>query len=209
MSLTRNQRKAQTRENLLVAARGCFEATGYVATGVADVAKAAGVAHGTLYVHFKNKEALLDALLDVFNQRVADEVTDAIAAVTVDRQPRQLVRAAGEAFLDTWHSERGMVPAYVSRMTTYESASVEALRDGVNPPVYGLLLRILQLEAARRGRHDAHLGLIAQGLLSMWLRIGLQALFNPEVTRTAALETLTDLTLGGLDQALSPSGSTP
>ncbi len=33
--------------------------TGVAKTGVGDVAKAAGVAHGTFYVHFENKDAVV------------------------------------------------------------------------------------------------------------------------------------------------------
>ena len=56
---TRKEQKAATRIDLLAAARRTFMSTGVAKTGVGDVAKAAGVAHGTFYVHFENKDAVV------------------------------------------------------------------------------------------------------------------------------------------------------
>ena len=44
------------------AAVTCFLERGYHQTGVRDIAKQAEVSLGNLYIHFKGKEALLDAL---------------------------------------------------------------------------------------------------------------------------------------------------
>jgi AcrR family transcriptional regulator len=55
--LTKRQLRAvETGEQLLVAARETFEARGYAATTVGAITKAADTAHGTFYLHFKNKE---------------------------------------------------------------------------------------------------------------------------------------------------------
>lgn len=54
--------KAQTRERILQAARERFAAHGYEASTTRDIADAAGIAHGTLFNYFPNKEAILAAL---------------------------------------------------------------------------------------------------------------------------------------------------
>lgn len=51
-----------TRDKLLTAARALFLAKGYFATGTDDILQAAGVQRGSLYHHFKDKAALLDAV---------------------------------------------------------------------------------------------------------------------------------------------------
>jgi AcrR family transcriptional regulator len=56
--------KAQrTREAILVAAAGRFGAQGYQRTTVADVAEAAGVSLGTVYQYFRDRSALVAALV--------------------------------------------------------------------------------------------------------------------------------------------------
>ncbi len=49
----------RTRVAILETARGLFAEAGYRGTSVADIAEAAGLAPGTIYVHFKNKADLL------------------------------------------------------------------------------------------------------------------------------------------------------
>lgn len=49
---------AQHREAILDAALECFSKRGFDATRVEDIARLAGVAKGSVYTHFKDKEAL-------------------------------------------------------------------------------------------------------------------------------------------------------
>jgi AcrR family transcriptional regulator len=51
-----------TRDKLLIAARTLFLARGYFATGTDDILQAASVQRGSLYHHFKDKAALLEAV---------------------------------------------------------------------------------------------------------------------------------------------------
>jgi AcrR family transcriptional regulator len=61
--LTRAQQKAETREKLLRAARLLFERHGFEGTTMRLLAKETGLAPGTVFVHFKDKHALLAATL--------------------------------------------------------------------------------------------------------------------------------------------------
>lgn len=56
---TRAAQKADTRAALLDAGRACFADAGFEGTTLAQVAKRAGVAVGTVYVHFPDKATLL------------------------------------------------------------------------------------------------------------------------------------------------------
>ena len=60
---TQKERNAETRRRLLSAAREVFAEKGYPHASVADIVKRAGRAHGSFYLHFANKEAVLQALL--------------------------------------------------------------------------------------------------------------------------------------------------
>ncbi|WP_433723191.1 TetR/AcrR family transcriptional regulator [Nocardia sp. CA-129566] len=61
---TQKERNAETRRRLLSAAREAFAENGYANATVADIVKRAGRSHGSFYLHFTNKEAALQALLE-------------------------------------------------------------------------------------------------------------------------------------------------
>lgn len=63
-SRLREQQAAQTRRAVVDAARQLFEARGWSATGMRDVAAAAGVALETVYSHFSSKAGVLRAVVD-------------------------------------------------------------------------------------------------------------------------------------------------
>lgn len=60
----REQRKALTRSELLLAGRKLFSARGLYESSVEDLASAAGIAKGTLYQYFSNKEELIQAVVE-------------------------------------------------------------------------------------------------------------------------------------------------
>ena len=59
----RAERAAERRAAIIEAAMDEFIARGFAATRLDDVAKRAGVAKGTIYLHFKDKEALFQELI--------------------------------------------------------------------------------------------------------------------------------------------------
>jgi len=59
---TQAERRAQTREKLLNAAKTLFEKQGFEATLIDQVVKKANVAKGTFYQHFDSKLEILIAL---------------------------------------------------------------------------------------------------------------------------------------------------
>jgi AcrR family transcriptional regulator len=61
------------RSRILHAAREIFKEKGYAAARMSDIAERAGVAVGSIYLHFKTKEALCAALGDEVNKRILNE----------------------------------------------------------------------------------------------------------------------------------------
>jgi AcrR family transcriptional regulator len=59
----RAARAAERREAIIEAALDEFIARGFTATRLDDVAKRAGVAKGTIYLHFKDKESMFEELI--------------------------------------------------------------------------------------------------------------------------------------------------
>lgn len=68
--LSRQERKARTRDQLIEAAAAVFASRGYEATSLDDVAAAAGYTKGAVYSNFRNKEDLFFALID---RRIAEQ----------------------------------------------------------------------------------------------------------------------------------------
>jgi TetR/AcrR family fatty acid metabolism transcriptional regulator len=61
------------RGRIMAAARKRFEKFGYRATSIALIARDAGIAVGTVYLYFKNKEQILTALFKESNSRWMEE----------------------------------------------------------------------------------------------------------------------------------------
>ncbi len=194
---TRAARKAETRVLLRDTARDLFAADGFEGTSIGAITKAAGVAHGTFYVHFASKDALLDELLAEFNEGLARRL--APLWMQAEGPLRERVEATARLFLDTWREHQGFVEVYAQHAAA--GLRVEQLRDGINPPAAQLLTAALVQLGQVRPIPEPEL--IAHGLLAAWLRIGLQHLFG-DVDRESAAAALVHLTLGALGPAESP-----
>src|SRR5260221_10106022 len=60
---SRAERAAERRAAIVQAAMDEFIARGFAATRLDDIAKRAGVAKGTIYLHFKDKESMFEELI--------------------------------------------------------------------------------------------------------------------------------------------------
>ena len=72
--------KAERRRAILAAALTVFARHGFAGTRLEDVARQAGVAKGTLYLHFADKEALFRGLVE---QNIAPILSEADAAIAL------------------------------------------------------------------------------------------------------------------------------
>jgi AcrR family transcriptional regulator len=96
---------ARTRELLIAAGVEVADREGLAGLSVNRVVAEAGVAKGTFYVHFKDREAFLDALHGRFHQRVLDAAERATAGVPPGAERLWL---ASEAYLDVALRERAI-----------------------------------------------------------------------------------------------------
>lgn len=55
--------KGSTKQEILDAALELFSVQGYEATSISQLAEAVGIRKASLYSHFENKQAILDALM--------------------------------------------------------------------------------------------------------------------------------------------------
>src|SRR5215475_13263170 len=75
---------ASKRDAILRAAIDVFASKGYFNAQVADVARAAGVAAGTVYLYFKGKD---DLLVSIFERSMREGLTKGRAAVAPGARP--------------------------------------------------------------------------------------------------------------------------
>jgi AcrR family transcriptional regulator len=90
--MTREQRKAQTRERLLDAARSVFASSGFHGASVEEIASVAGFSTGALYSNFDGKEDLFLVLMEREIEEHSREIAEAVA-----RRTSVAERAAGGA----------------------------------------------------------------------------------------------------------------
>src|SRR5215218_9570395 len=96
---TQAQRRDETREALIAAARELFTERGYDAVGTEEIVRAAGVTRGALYHHFRDKAGLLEAAYE----RIEAESTERVARIVLGSElhsPLEAMKAGVEAFLD-------------------------------------------------------------------------------------------------------------
>lgn len=196
---SRAQKKAETRKSLKEAALACFAERGYRETQVGDIAKRARVAHGTFYVHFETKEILVDELLGEFNQALVARLEKAWREHGA-ADPQRTARRLAEVCLEHWSREKQLLAAFAERVGS--STSLPALRDGISPPVATFLAEHLREVSALSGVELREAELVAQALLGLWTRVGLQYLFGPRISKQVAVDLLATMSLGALAAVL-------
>lgn len=65
---------ANSREKILIAARGCFARQGFAGTSMNDIQMACGFSRGNLYHHFKTKEEIVHIIISQNLGRFCDQV---------------------------------------------------------------------------------------------------------------------------------------
>lgn len=95
----RERQKAETRECLYRAALKLFAERGLAATTVEDITKAAGVAKGTFFNHFRAKEEVFSVFIEIQVAKVASAVQNARQARDSTKAVlHQLFRRLAEEF---------------------------------------------------------------------------------------------------------------
>ena len=92
MGTRRRARGGNKRDRILDAAVRVFARKGFYATRVSEVAKAAGVADGTIYLYFKSKDALLVSLFEHRVERLLTFLSTALPeAATASEKLKRII----------------------------------------------------------------------------------------------------------------------
>jgi AcrR family transcriptional regulator len=192
------RRRERTRQELLAAAAGVLAHKGLHHTKISDIAAAADVGVGTFYLHFADKEALFDAVVEDAVRRMKTTVDAARAAA---KDPRAQMRAAMVAFFRFARENRevfrivfGHAAAYndlIHRAQGLFIADIEkTVRDGIASGAFASLPPAIVAQAM--------VGMATQ-IISWWTA-------HDTVPIDALIETTTTLALSGMTPAASKEG---
>lgn len=130
-------RGRRTRSALLDAAREVFEAKGYPATRMSDIADAASVAHGTVYTYFEDKAAVFTAVVNELTDQLESEWR--VGAETAD--PVTRIAEANRRYLDSFNAHAPLLriveqvsttePEYRNLLTDFRQRYVERAVAGI------------------------------------------------------------------------------
>src|SRR5688572_1888823 len=100
---------AAKRDAILRAAIDVFAERGYFNAQVADVARAAGVAAGTVYLYFLSKD---DLLVSIFERTVRDTLNEGRAAVAGVTDPAERLRRFAHLHLGMLGRDRNLAVVF-------------------------------------------------------------------------------------------------
>src|SRR5688572_19441690 len=101
--------RADKRDAILRAAIDVFAGHGFFNAQVADVARAAGVAAGTVYLYFEGKD---DLLVSIFERTMRDAIAEGRAAVAPVADPVEQLRTVARVHLDRMGRDRSLAVVF-------------------------------------------------------------------------------------------------
>jgi AcrR family transcriptional regulator len=139
--LRRNEKHIVTKRRLVAAAIKVVGKYGYAGASVARITAEAGVAQGTFYLHFENRQVLLDQLLPIVGQEVIQAVRERTAnALSEEQQEVERCRAffdvlqeVPEFFRIQNEAELFAPEAYNKHIDGVVAGYVRALKRGFDP----------------------------------------------------------------------------
>src|SRR5690349_13733346 len=142
----RGDRAGDKRERILVAAERIFARHGFFAARVSEIAKEAGVADGTIYLHFKSKDDLLISLFENRMRQVNEDLRKAIA----DLAPAAQLRAFIHTYLQLVSDE----PTVAEVLTIELRQSSKFMKEYDNPQFADFLRMLGGVIAAAQDRGE-------------------------------------------------------
>jgi AcrR family transcriptional regulator len=107
-----DRRKTLNQDQIMLCAMEVFSEIGYMKATVKDITTRANVGHGTFYHYFKNKNHLLDRLVDELLEKVDKDVQPKNVSITL----YEAMRMEAQKILDFYNHNRGVLLALKEAM---------------------------------------------------------------------------------------------
>lgn len=199
----RSAAKAETRRLVLGAAQSLLRETGVEGCTMRRIGERAGVAPATVLVHFKNKVALLEAVLC---EAIEAQFEAATASLPTDGGFGGRFVHLAAAFLSLYHEDRDLYRALI-RDTSFEPENVDSPIGALNKRFLGFVAREVGKEQrAGRVRPTADPVMAASALFSLYLGTLMHFLRTPELEPATAVALLRVMVSDFLNGILTSGG---
>jgi AcrR family transcriptional regulator len=197
----KQERAARTRVEILEAAITLFARRGFLATTMAELAKAIRMTPGALYWHFPTKEDLLLAAIEELHQRFLNEFLDLLAEHRKLGAREQLVSFLNrtQQFL-RYHREYGIFFGMVAAESAESNERVaEALREKLDLYVHVAAGIIRYGQKKNEFRMDIDPLHTAHGMMSAYIGLLVhQNLFRSTLAYDPTVAALDKLVINGI-----------
>jgi AcrR family transcriptional regulator len=186
--LTRADRKAQTREQLLEAAARVLAHKGYAGASVDDIAEEAGFTVGALYSNFGSKQNLV---LAAFERHCDQDLAQVQALLGSDLALEEQLDAVTRQFgdLDDQHRRWWLLSMELWLYAQRDPAARERLA-ALRNKVRHTIADALQRQAERTGRPlEVPASDLAAAMLGLWQGLMLQRLADPDAVSPESIGT--------------------
>jgi AcrR family transcriptional regulator len=163
---------------ILAATRRLMEEKGVDSLTMDEIAQAAGVAKGTIYLYFQGKDELVQALLSQVGENIALDLEAILARL--DPPPDKL-RQVVILLLQYVEQERELFPIYLRELVRYKSnrAALSPSLQEHEERIVGLLTRLFTEGIASRNFINVNPGLLAYVLKGMVRAVGYYQMTGP------------------------------
>jgi AcrR family transcriptional regulator len=178
-SSRRSTRKGKlTRSRLVLAAKEVFEEDGLFEARIADIAKRAGVSHGTFYTYFTSKQEIFREVALKVDETLGAPLGDVILDRSSSATPRERIRQALHFYLERYRQE-ARIMGVIEQVTRYDPVlravradRIERERKLVAGSIERLQRQGLVDSALNPTIAAAALGSMVQRFPEMWLTEG-------------------------------------
>ncbi len=204
-SNTKN-RKSDKYRRILEAAIKVFARHGFFHSTVSQVAKEAGVADGTIYLYFKNKD---DILLQFFQYKTEQVIGRFRKEMEKAGNAKDKLRNLIRCHLEEFQKDMDMAIVYQSETRRTHNKLVEEQINDLTRTYLGLVSEIIE-QGQEEGsmRKDLYLGLVKRFILGAVEEvINTWVLAGGQYDLTSMADPLADLYLRGIGPSEIPNGN--
>jgi len=186
------------REQILEAALACFSEEGFHQTGMADIVGRSGMSHGAVYLYFRGKDDIIEALADdrhrseaILNS-AAQQADDPIARL------RALVRAYARALIDPDGEARRRVGVHGWAEALRNPRVRARVVEGIDIPRALIVGLVERAQGAGRLSNELSADAVARAFVALFQGFLLQVAWGEAIDVDSCVAVV-DRMLGGLE----------
>lgn len=158
--------KSERRQSLLVHAKEVFARRGFHSSTVEDIVRAAGVARVTFYMHFEDKRAVFEEIVDRFLAKIAMAILRVDTSEGIGPQIRENIERLVDVFLEDRATSRilltgavGIDPGFDRKLRTFYDELVKLLSQSLSE---GQTLHLVETQITTKTLSYAVLGALKE-----------------------------------------------